>query len=167
MGPGWSGRQVLSGRDLSPPAGSRAGQVTGAERAFDKKGVMGWQNRGRGGTFGQQRALADEFRLNLLDRRGYGKSPAAPAIGWPTDAGDVAGLLTELGGAHLVGHSPGGTVALLAAALAPHAVRSLVAVEPSVWGIADPGSSPPLDQVAVAHRAVAKGGVRGRYVLTP
>jgi NADPH:quinone reductase-like Zn-dependent oxidoreductase len=25
----------------------------------------------------------------------------------------------------------------------------------------------PLDQVAAAHRAVAKGGVRGRYVLTP
>jgi NADPH:quinone reductase-like Zn-dependent oxidoreductase len=25
----------------------------------------------------------------------------------------------------------------------------------------------PLDQVADAHRAVAKGGVRGRYVLTP
>jgi NADPH:quinone reductase-like Zn-dependent oxidoreductase len=25
----------------------------------------------------------------------------------------------------------------------------------------------PLDQVADAHRAVAKGGLRGRYVLTP
>ena len=25
----------------------------------------------------------------------------------------------------------------------------------------------PLDQVADAHRAVAKGGVRGRYVLQP
>jgi NADPH:quinone reductase-like Zn-dependent oxidoreductase len=25
----------------------------------------------------------------------------------------------------------------------------------------------PLDQVAAAHRAVAKGGVRGRYVLQP
>ena len=25
----------------------------------------------------------------------------------------------------------------------------------------------PLDQVATAHRAVAKGGVRGRYVLQP
>ena len=100
------------------------------------------------GTYRQQRALAGEFRLNLLDRRGYGQSPAAGAIGWPTDAGDVAGLLTELGGAHLVGHSSGGTVALLAAALAPHAVRSLVAVEPAVWGIADPGSSPPAYRAA-------------------
>jgi hypothetical protein len=25
----------------------------------------------------------------------------------------------------------------------------------------------PLDQVADAHRAVAKGGLRGRYVLIP
>jgi NADPH:quinone reductase-like Zn-dependent oxidoreductase len=25
----------------------------------------------------------------------------------------------------------------------------------------------PLDQAAAAHRAVAKGGLRGRYVLTP
>jgi NADPH:quinone reductase-like Zn-dependent oxidoreductase len=25
----------------------------------------------------------------------------------------------------------------------------------------------PLDQVAAAHRAVAKGGVRGKYVLQP
>ena len=94
-------------------------------------------------TFGRQRALADEFRLQLMDRRGYGQSPAASPIGWPTDAGDVADLLTELGGAHLVGHSSGGTVALLAAALAPDAVRSLVVVEPAVWGVADPASAPP------------------------
>lgn len=94
-------------------------------------------------TFGGQRALAEEFRVVLVDRRGYGQSPAVPPIGWPADVGDVAGLLTELGGAHLVGHSSGGTVALAAASLAPHAVRSLVAVEPVVWGIADPASSPP------------------------
>jgi D-arabinose 1-dehydrogenase-like Zn-dependent alcohol dehydrogenase len=25
----------------------------------------------------------------------------------------------------------------------------------------------PLDQVATAHRAVAEGGIRGRYVLQP
>lgn len=97
-------------------------------------------------TFGQQRALAGEFRVILIDRRGYGQSPPAPVIGWPADTGDVAGLLTELGGAHLAGHSSGGTVALLAAALVPHTVRSLVVVEPSVWGIADPGDSPPCAQ---------------------
>lgn len=39
-------------------------------------------------------------------------------------------------------------MALLAAALAPDAVRSLVVVEPAVWGIADPDSSPPAYRTA-------------------
>ena len=94
-------------------------------------------------TFSGQRVLADEFRVLLIDRCGYGQSPAAGPIGWPTDRSKVAGLLTELGRAHLVGHSTGGTVALLAAADVPHAVRSLTVIEPSVWGIADPEDSPP------------------------
>jgi pimeloyl-ACP methyl ester carboxylesterase len=116
-------------------------------------------------SFGRQRALADEFRLNLIDRRGYGQSPAASAIGWPTDAGDVADLLTELGGAHLVGHSSGGTVALLAAALAPDAVRSLVVVEPAVWGIADPASSPPGCAAADRDTWVRGPGMSAREFL--
>lgn len=117
-------------------------------------------------TFGGQRALADEFQVVLIDRRGYGRSPASQRLGWPADCGDVASLLTELGAAHLVGHSSGGTVALAAASLVPHAVRSLVAVEPAVWGIADPGSSPP--RYAAADRdAWARGpGVSAREFLT-
>jgi len=94
-------------------------------------------------TFSAQRTLADEFRVLLVDRCGYGQSPAAGPIGWPTDRTKVADLLTELGRAHLVGHSTGGTVALLAAADVPHAVRSLTVIEPSVWGIANPADSPP------------------------
>jgi pimeloyl-ACP methyl ester carboxylesterase len=94
-------------------------------------------------TFGKQRPLADEFRLIMMDRRGYGQSLATTQMGWQTDKDDVAALLTELGSAHLVGHSTGGTAALLAAAMVPQAVRSLVVVEPTVWGIADPAVSPP------------------------
>jgi pimeloyl-ACP methyl ester carboxylesterase len=116
-------------------------------------------------SFSRQRGLADEFQLNLIDRRGYGQSPAASAPGWPTDAGDVADLLTELGGAHLVGHSSGGTVALLAAALAPDAVRSLVVVEPAVWGIADPGSSPPECAAADRDTWVRGPGLSARDFL--
>lgn len=116
-------------------------------------------------TFGQQRALAGEFRVILIDRRGYGQSPPAPVIGWPADTGDVAGLLTELGGAHLAGHSSGGTVALLAAALVPHTVRSLVVVEPSVWGIADPGDSPPVCAAADRDTWTRGPGMSAREFL--
>ena len=107
-------------------------------------------------TFGEQRALADEFRVILIDRCGYGQSPAAGPIGWPTDSGVVADLLTELGRAHLVGHSTGGTVALLAAAGVPDAVHSLTLVEPSVWGVADPADSPP--EIAAADKEVFRRG---------
>jgi len=94
-------------------------------------------------TFGGQRDLADEFCLIMLDRRGYGQSPATASMGWQTDKDDVADLLADLGNAHLVGHSTGGTVALLAAAMVPHTIRSLIVVEPTVWGIADLTDSPP------------------------
>jgi pimeloyl-ACP methyl ester carboxylesterase len=45
------------------------------------------------------------------------------------DAADVVELLGD--GAHLVGHSYGGVVAMLAAGLRPQAVRSLALIEPS------------------------------------
>jgi len=109
-------------------------------------------------TFGAQRALADEFRVILIDRCGYGQSPAVGPIGWPTDAGIVTDLLTGLGSAHLVGHSTGGTVALLAAAHIPHAVRSLTVIEPTVWGIADPADSPP--ECAAADKDLWRRGPR-------
>jgi pimeloyl-ACP methyl ester carboxylesterase len=109
-------------------------------------------------TFPAQRELGDEFHVLLIDRRGHGQSPPSAVIGWPTDMHDVANLLEELNGAHLVGHSTGGTVALLAAGLRPDLVRSLVAIEPSVWGIADPGG--PLPDVAVAQREVQARGPR-------
>lgn len=85
-----------------------------------------------------QRPLAAHHRLLLMDRRGHGASPDLPA-GGPTadfaiDAEDVLGLLT--GGAHLVGHSYGGVVALLAAARRPDLIRSLTLIEPAALGLA-------------------------------
>lgn len=50
------------------------------------------------------------------------------------DAGDVAEVLGA--GAHLVGHSYGGVVALLAAARRPEAVRSLAVIEPPAFALA-------------------------------
>ena len=76
-----------------------------------------------------QRPLADEgFRLLVLDRRSYGRSPSADGEDFLLDAEDIAELMSE--GAHLVGHSYGGLGALFAAARRPQATRSLTLLEP-------------------------------------
>ncbi|MDI2028632.1 alpha/beta hydrolase [Saccharopolyspora sp. TS4A08] len=84
--------------------------------------------------FGAQRELADEFRLVLPDRRGYGGSPDVDRSDYRRDAEDIAELLGE--GAHLLGHSSGGVVAMLAALRNPEAVRSLTLIEPACFQVA-------------------------------
>ena len=65
-----------------------------------------------------QRPLADEgFRLLVIDRRGYGQSPAAAGEDFLADTDDIAELMGD--GAHLVGHSYGGLGAMFAAARGP------------------------------------------------
>lgn len=85
-------------------------------------------------AFGAQRELAGEFRLVVPDRRGFGESPGAGRVDFERDADDILELLGN--GAHLVGHSYGGVVALLAAARRPEAVRSLAVIEPPCFGVA-------------------------------
>jgi pimeloyl-ACP methyl ester carboxylesterase len=76
-----------------------------------------------------QRPLADEgFRLLVLDRRGYGQSPAAEGEDFLRDGDDIAELMGD--GAHLVGHSYGGLGVMFAAARRPDATRSLTLLEP-------------------------------------
>jgi pimeloyl-ACP methyl ester carboxylesterase len=75
-----------------------------------------------------QRPLAAEgFRLVVVDRRGYGTSPAAHGEDYLADADDIAELIGD--GAHLVGHSYGGLGAMLAAARRPEATLSLTVLE--------------------------------------
>ena len=93
-------------------------------------GSFGWGAE----TWREQRPLADEYRLLLVDRRGFGASPADGRVDFERDAEDIAELLAD--GAHLVGHSYGGVVSLLAAARRPDAVRSLVLIEPPAFGVA-------------------------------
>ena len=79
-----------------------------------------------------QRPLADEgFRLLVLDRRGYGQSPAARGEDFLRDAEDIADLMGD--GAHLVGHSYGGLGVLFAAARRVDATLSLTLLEPGVF----------------------------------
>lgn len=86
-------------------------------------------------AFSEQRPLAARWRLDLVDRRGYGESPAhAGRVDFEVDVIDIAALLDTP--AHLVGHSYGGVVCLLAAARRPESVRSLTVIEPPAFALA-------------------------------
>ena len=80
-------------------------------------------------TWQAQAPLSGDYQLITPDRQGY--SVDAPDAGDDpeADAVTVSDLLGE--GAHLVGYSMGGLVAMLAAARNPTAVTSLVLVEPA------------------------------------
>jgi pimeloyl-ACP methyl ester carboxylesterase len=81
-----------------------------------------------------QRPLADEgFRLLVLDRRGYGRSPVAEGEDFLRDADDIADVMGD--GAHLVGHSYGGLGVLCAAARRPDATLSLTLLEPGAFAL--------------------------------
>ena len=99
------------------------------------------------GTWGAQRPLAERFELVVLDRPGFPPNPPVERVDFAVDAELVAGLLEH--GDHLVGHSYGGVIALLAAASRPDLVRSLTVIEP-------PATSVAPDDPAVA--AFAAGG---------
>jgi pimeloyl-ACP methyl ester carboxylesterase len=85
-------------------------------------------------AFAEQRDLGDAYRLLFVDRRGYGNSPPAERLDFDSQAEDVASVLGD--GAHLVGHSYGGLLSLLAAAGRPEAVRSLTVIEPPALSVA-------------------------------
>ncbi|QRN94505.1 alpha/beta hydrolase [Archangium violaceum] len=86
--------------------------------------------------FSAQARLAERgWRVIVPDRPGHGRSPAP---GRPDDAEADGAWVAELleDGAHLVGHSFGGCVAVAAAAKRPSAVRSLTLIEPGMQMIA-------------------------------
>ena len=80
------------------------------------------------GTWAAQRPLAERFELVVLDRPGFPPNPPVDRVDFESDAALVAGLLEPRD--HLVGHSYGGIVSLLAAASRPDALRSLTVIEP-------------------------------------
>ncbi|UKY53902.1 alpha/beta fold hydrolase [Streptomyces inhibens] len=97
----------------------------GAPRAVLVHGTMSWGTH----CFAGQRPLAEMFRLELVDRRGFGDSPDIERSDYTIDAEDVCHLLGH--GAHLVGHSYGAAAVMLAASARPEAVQSLTLIEPS------------------------------------
>lgn len=102
----------------------------GPDVFFVHGGVQGGIGGGPDNFKGQRPLAARGWRIKLIDRPGFGASPSRG----PDDMGADAVLIAERLGAssHLIGHSFGGAEALLAAALRPDAVRSLVLVEPAL-----------------------------------
>jgi pimeloyl-ACP methyl ester carboxylesterase len=89
---------------------------------------------GAGLTFRKQRELAERWTLILPNRPGFGDSPPLERGDFEAEAPLFAELLGD--GAHLVGHSYGAVIALLAAAERPEAVRSLTVSEPGALRVA-------------------------------
>jgi pimeloyl-ACP methyl ester carboxylesterase len=85
-------------------------------------------------TWRRQQALAAHWTLCVPNRPGFGRSPAVARGDFEAEAPLIAELLAN--GAHLVGHSYGAVIALCAAALRPHAVRSLTVSEPGCLRVA-------------------------------
>jgi len=96
--------------------------------------VHGGEEAGGATAFAPQIPLAKHFTLVWPDLPGHGKSPAQGHKNADRDAGIISELLGD--GAHLVGHSYGGAVALRVAALYPERIHSITLIEPATFDIA-------------------------------
>jgi pimeloyl-ACP methyl ester carboxylesterase len=102
------------------------------------------------GTWTAQRPLADRFELVVVERPGFPPNPLVDRVDFEHDAGLVAGLLHD--GDHLVGHSYGGVVSLLAAASGADRLASLTVIEPPATSVAR--GNPAVDEFAERGREV-------------
>ena len=85
-------------------------------------------------TWGAQKPLAGRFEIVAPNRRGFPPGPDVERVDFEDEAVWLEQFLEP--GTHLVGHSYGGVVALLAAARRPELLRSLTVIEPPAFGVA-------------------------------
>ena len=85
-------------------------------------------------TWNAQRVLDERFELDVWERPGFAPNPPVERVDFDVDA--VALRERLLPGSHVVGHSAGGVVALLAAAHAPELIGSLTVIEPPAMDVA-------------------------------
>jgi pimeloyl-ACP methyl ester carboxylesterase len=81
-------------------------------------------------SWAHQQPLGERWRLRVVQRRGFGNSPASEGEDFERDADDLCDLLSEP--AHVVAHGYGAIGALLAAPRRPRAARSLTLIEPTL-----------------------------------
>jgi pimeloyl-ACP methyl ester carboxylesterase len=94
-------------------------------------------------TWRKQRELGERWTLIIPSRPGFGDSPPFERNDFEVEAPLFAELLGD--GAHLVGHSYGAVIALLAAAQRPDAVWSLTISEPGCLRVAE--GNPAVDEM--------------------
>ena len=108
---------------------------TGTKLVLLHGGVQGTKRSGTAHFSAQERLAERGYEVLVPDRPGHGRSPAPNR---PDDAEADAEWVAELlgDGAHLVGHSFGGCVALAATSRRPTAVKSLTLIEPGMQALA-------------------------------
>ena len=107
-------------------------------------------------TWTVQQPLAERFELVAVERPGFPPNQPVDRVDFERDAALVADLLEP--GDHLVGHSYGGVISMLAAAQKPAAVRSLAVIEPPSTSVAE--GNPAVDAFASAGRMLYAAGAR-------
>lgn len=97
-------------------------------------------------AFSEQQSLAARWQIIAPYRRGYSPSPETDRIDPDRDADDLLEIIGE--GAHLIGTSMGGVVAMRAAAKAPERIHSLTVIEPPA--LPNGAGRPEVDQLRTA-----------------
>jgi pimeloyl-ACP methyl ester carboxylesterase len=85
-------------------------------------------------TWDAQKPLAERFEIVAPNRRGFPPGPDVERVDFEDEAVWLEQLLEPE--THVVGHSYGGVISLLAASRRPELVRSLTVIEPPAFGIA-------------------------------
>jgi pimeloyl-ACP methyl ester carboxylesterase len=85
-------------------------------------------------TWSAQKPLAARFEIVAPDRRGFPPGPDVERVDFEDEAVWLEQFLEPE--THMVGHSYGGVISLLAAARHPELVRSLTVIEPPAFGVA-------------------------------
>jgi pimeloyl-ACP methyl ester carboxylesterase len=106
--------------------------------------VHGSVTGGRATWSAQRRSLQERFDLVVLERPGFPPNPPVARVDFEEHADLLAARVRP--GDHLVGHSYGGVVCLLAAARAGERVRSLTVLEPPCTRVA--AGNPAVDRFA-------------------
>jgi pimeloyl-ACP methyl ester carboxylesterase len=115
-------------------------------------------------AFTEQKSFSAIYDVLIAVRRGYDVSAEQfGAVDLSRDADDVIEAMPS--GAHLVGTSTGGVVAMIAAGRRPDLVRSLTVIEPPAFAIAADNVDVREAMQALRHHWTARPNVNDREFL--